>query len=112
MAPLELANKYMEIFYRAGSIDSLTSLFADNFTFKGPFYEFNSAAAYIASLKQNPPKGLDYKIIQSYQNESSACLVYEFSKPGVSATVAQTFEVEEGKISKILLIFNTADFKN
>ncbi len=110
MKPLELANKYMEVFYSGESLDDLHQLFANEFSFKGPFYEFDTAEAYIESLKLNPPKDFNYKIIESYEKEESACLVYQFSKPGVSTLMAQMFEVTNEKISTILLVFDTASF--
>jgi len=110
MRPLELANKYMEIFYSGNQIDDLRQLFSNDFSFKGPFYEFDTAEAYIESLKAEPPAGFEYSIYQSYENESSACLIYQFSKPGVSVLMAQQFEIKNGRISRIFLIFDTAAF--
>ncbi|MCW8930126.1 MAG: hypothetical protein OQL19_07825 [Gammaproteobacteria bacterium] len=110
MSPLKLANRYMEIFYGGESIDTLASIFSDEFSFKGPFYEFNTATEYIKSLKVDPPREVRYKIIETYENETSACLIYQFSKPGISTIMSQIFEVTNGKISRILLVFDTRDF--
>jgi len=110
MKPLELANMYMKVFYGGGSIESLKDLFSDKFSFKGPFYEFSSADAYIESLKSEPPKDFEYKIIEAYENDTSACLVYQFSKHNISTPMTQIFEVANGKISNILLVFDTAAF--
>ena len=43
---------------------------------------------------------------------SSACLIYQFSKPGVSTSMPQTFDTKDGKISSILLIFDTGAFQS
>lgn len=110
MTPLKLANRYMEIFYGEKSIDSLSDIFAEEFSFNGSFHEFSTSAEYIESLKSNPPVGLEYKIIQAYQNEKSACLVYQFCKAGISTIMSQVFEVENEKISKIILVFDTGAF--
>ncbi len=82
----------------------------DNFNFNGPFYQFDSAEAYITSLQADPPKGFKYEIIRSFENESSACLIYQFTKPGVCTPMVQLFEVKERKISKVLLVFDTQTF--
>lgn len=111
MEPLDLANQYMEIFFESDSIDSLADILSKNCTFKGPFYQFDSAKAYIDSLKSDPPESVSYRIIESYQNEHSACLVYKFSKPGVSTVMSQVFEVSGVKISGIHLIFDTGAIK-
>ncbi len=37
MRPLDLALRYMKIFYSDGNVDELFQLFANDFTFSGPF---------------------------------------------------------------------------
>ena len=95
-----MAQKYMEVFFSGGDLEELSHLFANDFRFRGPSYDFDSAEDYINSLRADPPKKFQYKIIGSFEDESSACLVYQFSKPGVSTPMAQMFEVSDGKISK------------
>ncbi len=105
--PMELALKYMEIFFSGEDIEQLSHLFVEDLTFRGPLYEFNSAQDYINSLKSEPPRGFAYEIIGSFEDSSSARLVYRFTKPGVSTLMAQLFEVSDDKISKIVLVFDT-----
>ena len=112
MEPLKLANQYIDIFFGSGSIESLAEILSEDCAFRGPFYKFDSAKAYIDSLKLDPPENTSCKIIESFENENSACLVYEFTKPGVSTVMSQTFRVSNGKISRILLVFDTAAFQN
>ncbi len=107
MKPMELALKYMEIFFSGEDIEELSHLFAEDLTFRGPLYEFNSAQDYINSLKSDPPRGFAYEIIGSFEDSSSARLVYRFTKPGVSTLMAQLFEVRDDKIIKIVLVFDT-----
>ena len=110
MTPLELALKYMEIFFSGKDFEELRHLFAEDFTFRGPLYEFNSAKDYVHSLKLDPPREFTYEIISSFEDSSSARLVYRFNKPGVSTLMAQLFEVSDDKISKIVLVFDTGAF--
>ncbi|MGD9385105.1 MAG: nuclear transport factor 2 family protein [Thioalkalispiraceae bacterium] len=110
MRPLELANQYMEVIYGEKSPDLLKALLAKDCHFKGPWYEFNSAAEYIDSLKKDPPADFNYTLIDAFEGDNSACLVYQFKKKGISTPMTQVFEVMKGKISKILLIFDTAGF--
>ncbi len=107
---MELALKYMEIFFSGENIEELEHLFAEDLTFRGPLYEFNSAEDYIDSLKSDPLREFAYEIISSFENSSSARLVYRFTKPGVSTLMAQLFEVNDDKISKIVLVFDTSVF--
>ena len=65
----------MDIFFSGRDIGTLRSLFADDFTFRGPLYEFDSAEDYIRSLESDPPKDCHYRKIASFEDATSACLV-------------------------------------
>ena len=108
--PLELALKYMEIFYSGKNLERLPDLLAEDLSFTGPFYTFNSAEDYINSLKKDPPWGMSYEIIKSFEEENSACIIYKFQKGNISTAMAQLFEVKYEKIRKINLIFDTKAF--
>lgn len=110
MKPLDLAHRYMDIFYSGTDIQELKKILAEDLIFEGSFYKFKSAEDYTNSLKKDPPEGMKYEIIKSFEDENSACLIYLFSKEGISVPMAQVFEVKEGKISKITIIFDTKDF--
>jgi len=110
MTPLKLAQRYLDIFYGGGAIDDLRAILADDLSFRGPFYRFDSAAAYIDALKSDPPEASSYQILASYEYDNSACLIYQFSKQAITTPMAQTFELVDGKIARILLIFDSAVF--
>lgn len=109
MKAAELALRYMEAFY-AADLAGLRAILRDDLQFDGPFFRFNTAAAYLDSLAAAPPVEMSYEITRSYEDETSACLVYRLTKPGVETMLAQVFEVEEGKIRRIRLIFDSAAF--
>jgi len=48
----------MEIFYSGKDIEKLTDLLAEDLSFRGQLFEFDSAEEYINSLKKDPPKGM------------------------------------------------------
>ena len=110
MSPLEIAKKYMESFYGEAPLDAMLPLLSENLIFKGPFVEFDTALEYFESLKENPPEGVSYKILNTFENENTVCMIYEFSKPGVITPMAQIFEVVDDKITNIRLIFDTNAF--
>lgn len=56
--PLDLALKYMDIFYNSGRIDELCSILAADGIFEGPLNTFISAADYITVLPLDPPRKL------------------------------------------------------
>ena len=85
-------------------------MFSDNLLFIGPLYKFSSADNYINSLKEDPPGKMKYEIIRAFEDDNSACVIYQFSKKDISIPMAQLFEVDNHKISKIILIFDSKAF--
>lgn len=112
MSPLKIALTYMEIFFSGKNMERLYDILADDLIFEGPFYQFHSAQEYIDSLVSAPPIDCEYKLLKSFANGNSVNLLYTFSKPGISTPMSQWFEICDGKISKILLIFDTGKFMN
>ncbi len=110
MTPLKLAKKYMACVFKAVDFDELRSILADDLQFDGPFFNFDTADDYVDSLRSAPPQGFEYEEIRCYEDDSSANLVYLFSKPGISTAMSQTFWTNHGKITRILLIFDTGVF--
>jgi len=111
MRPRELVLRYMASFYGESPLTDLWSLLAEDFSFTGPLYEFDSAPAYIEALLSDPPGDARYRILETYENDHSVCLIYQFVKPGVQTTMVQIFETRGDKITRIRLIFNPALFK-
>ena len=107
---MELAERYMGILYGGGRLEELEELLADDLKFEGPLFKFGSAREYIDSLKADPPEGFGYQLIRAWEDETSACLVYMFSKPGVTTPMAQYFQTDGGRITRILLVFDTGAF--
>lgn len=110
MKPLELAKKYMDIVFGTNDFDQLRYILADNLQFRGPLYSFDTANDYINSMLESPPQDFKYELIKTYESRTSACLVYKFSKPGVSTIMTQVFETDNKKIKTIILVFDTAAF--
>ena len=100
----------MDIFFSGGDVEELYHILSQDCTFRGPFYEFDSAEDYINSLKSDPPQNVAYEILKSFEDVSSACLIYRFSKSGICTLMAQLFECSHDRIRKIVLIFDTGAF--
>ncbi len=101
----------MECVFRTGDFDRLRETLADDLTFRGPMYDFDSADDYVNSLRSDPPVGFHHEVLRTYTDHSSVCLVYRFSKPGVATTMVQTFDIVNEKIQSILLVFDTGVFR-
>lgn len=110
MTPLELALGYMDIFFSGEDLDRLEAILDTGCQFRGPFYQFDSAQEYIASLKADPPVDCNYKIIHSFEQNNVVNLIYYFSKPDFSTMMSQLFQVLDNKITSMVLIFDSAAF--
>lgn len=111
MTPLEIARRYMDIVFSGRDFERLRPLLADDFSFDGPLYKYGSADQYIRALTADPPRGFAYETIRAYEDEGSACLVYVFTKPGVEAKMAQLWEVEGGRVTRTLLLFDASGLR-
>lgn len=111
MKPLDLAQRYLDIFFSGEGLEALTDLLSEDCSFRGPFVNFDSAQDYIASLISDPPRDSSYKIISALGDDHNAIIVYHFSKPGITTPMAQHFEVTQGRISHISLIFDGLAFE-
>ncbi len=111
MTPLDLALKYMDLVFKTGKLDLLRNILAEDLQFTGPFFSFKKAIDYINSLKEDPPKDFKYEMIKTFSDDTFACLVYWFSKPGIRTIMTQVFEIKNEKITKILLVFDKEVFK-
>ena len=49
-------------------------------------------------------------VVQDFRAVTSACLVYKFSKPGVSTLMAQPCKVIDDRTASVLLVFDTGAF--
>lgn len=109
--PRELALAYLDIFCDGTELERLRDLFAPDLRFSGPFVEFDSAGAYIESLLHNPPQDCRADILHVFEQENRVNLIYRFSRPGLSTLMSQVFEVRGGRITRIILIFDTGPFR-
>jgi hypothetical protein len=108
--PIELAQRYMRSFFGMEPLESMREILAEDLVFEGPYLKTFSAKEYLDSLRENPPEDVRYVLEKAYEDGSSACLIYWFSKPGVDTRMAQTFEIKDGKIHKIKLVFDSNAF--
>lgn len=100
----------MELVFSGGNAEALRPLLADNFSFRGPLYRYDSAEEYITAMASDPLKSASYRIIRSFKSDDAACLIYQFTKPGVSTPMTQLFEVSDGRIFRVRLMFDSAAF--
>jgi len=109
--PIDLSMIFMETFYNRSDIDALAGILHPQLQFLGTQHRFDNAADYIDSLRQSPPVGMRYKIIESYEKDNMVCLIYRCSKEGIHTCMSQSFIVENGLISHIRLIYDTGVLK-
>ena len=107
----QLASQYMHIVFENGDLDELYRILHPALQFEGPLFKFASAEEYIEALKNSPPDHFGHEMIHTFEHDTTACLIYRFTKPGVTTTMAQTFEVAHDRITHIQLIFDASAFQ-
>ena len=95
----------------AGQVAALGSLLADDLQFTGPLYQFTSSAAYLESLRLNPPTPCDHRIDSVTESKDSVSIFYRYEKADGALAVAQLFEFRNHRITQMLLIFDTRDLR-
>ena len=100
--------KYLEIYFSGSDFDRLLEQFTPNLKFEGPFVNTSTAEDYISTLQGGSTAPMDYKIIKTYEDHSSVCIIYHMIKGEVEFPVLQVFEFEGNKISKIMTVFDSA----
>ena len=109
MSNREMAMEFLKCFC-AGDIDGLAPLLADDLRFKGPLHEFNLSGAYLQSLRDDPPDKCSYRVLSLTQAADHVSIYYDYEKDDGALTVAQLFGFANGKISEILLVFDSRGF--
>jgi len=94
----------------AGDVDALVPLLTPELKFKGPFYEFGSADAYLDSLRNDPPEQCGYRVISVTEDADSVSIYYDYEKSDRTITIAQLFKFTNQKIREILLVFDGRGF--
>jgi hypothetical protein len=109
MTKQEIAMEYLRCFC-AGDIDGIDALLADNLHFTGTLHTYHSAREYLDSLRKDPPEACDYKVLSITESDQHVALFYEYQKPDRTMQIAQLFRIEDEKIHKVLLIFDSRGF--
>jgi hypothetical protein len=100
----ELALSFIERFC-AGDVAGLERLLAPDLSFRGPLLRCESAAAYLESLRADPPGRCGYRVLALTEEVSSVSVLWIYDKPGKAVTITQLFGVRDGKIGEIVLVF-------
>jgi len=109
MTHRDLALAYLRAFC-AADIDALRPLLAEDLRFSGPLHRFASRAEYLEGLAADPPQASGYEILGMTEADDSVAVFWEYRKPGKPMTIAQLFKFRGGKISDILLVFDTGGY--
>jgi hypothetical protein len=94
----------------SGDIDGVASLLAEDLQFSGPFQHFDSRAAYVDTLRNDPPEACGYRVLSLTENEDSVAVFYDYVKSKTTLTIAQLFRFKGQEISNILLVFDGREF--
>ena len=99
--------RYLEIFKNSGPFEELETLFHPGMRFRGPLYSADDASSYIEALKRDPPKGVNYDLISSFESDHEALLVIDFIKPPRRTPMVVWGKFSDDKIKALTLIFDS-----
>ncbi len=104
MPPRETALRYIR-YFAAGDLDGLDSVLAERLKFSGPHLSVDSKAAYLDSLRIDPPEECGVAIQTVTEEEDEVVVFYELLKPTGTLEVAQWFKCGAEGIQETRLVF-------
>lgn len=107
MKPRALAEAYIDAFC-AGDIKRLATLLAPDLRFAGPLRQFDSRAAYLESLQDDPPVTCAYRVMSAVEDDDAVAVFWEYRKPGAPLVIAQLFKTRDSAIHDIVIVFDSA----
>lgn len=102
----QIALAYLNAFC-SSDIDGLALLLHTSLSYKGPLYQFESAADYLQCLRRDPPVPGHYKIKRMSKKGRVIHLSYEYIKQTKNISITQDFKIENGKITETQLDFDS-----
>lgn len=108
LSKTEALKRYLDIFKNGGPFGELESLFDPSLRFRGPFFSSDDAKSYIAELQRDPPEGVDYTLLSSFENDKEAILVVNFLKPPKQTPMVVWGKFAGDKIKELTLIFDSS----
>ncbi len=99
--------RYLEIFKNAGPFEELESIFHRKMRFRGPLFSADDASSYIEALRREPPKGVNYDLISSFESDQEALLVIDFIKTPRRTPMVVWGKFSDDKIKALTLIFDS-----
>ena len=107
MSNRAIALDYLDAFC-SGDLTAVAATLADAFSLAGPLGTFDSKRSYIDALRRNPPQAGRLDVIEALEYGDKVAVFYRYLKPGGGRLIAQLFWLQDGKISKTLLVFDSA----
>jgi len=105
MSNRDVALEYVCAFCR-GDISGVEATLGEEFTLKGPLFEFDSKSDYIASLRAGGLEPGKSEILGIADDNNSVAVFYSYKKASATMNVAQLFWFTDLRISKTLLVFD------
>ncbi len=113
MKSKKVVEEYLKVFFGSKlNPESLRFLITEDFYFKGPMMTASNAGEFIAKLKGfNSEIIMNAKIHQIIGEGKTIVARYDFLLPnGISIPASEWYEIEDGKISNMLLFCDPKPF--
>jgi len=106
MLPVDTVMRFLKIFFSGNDYDDISYLLNNEFLYESPIFSTESAEEYINRLKNSPRIDSSYTILKIFNDSGFINIIYEYKKGEIATPVSQLFELKDGKISTILLIYD------
>lgn len=107
MSVESLAHEYVQCFCD-GNVDGMGLILADDFHISGPLYEFHGKDAFIARLNELKAPQAQYRIVGQTFSEEHASVFFHYLLGPLDLLMAMHFTASDGKLSRAILVFDTA----
>ena len=113
----ETALEYVRCFCR-GDVTALGELLSEDFRLTGPFLQGVSKTEYLDILRADPSEPCEFTVINIFEGDGEkdggdggeVALFWEYQKPEFTLLMAQLCRFSGGRISEILLVFDSGKF--
>lgn len=114
MNTIELARDYLNLMYLTEEFDALYEILDVDFQFFSPKFCFTSAEKFVETMKSlaEEQTGYSYKIMEEYEKQNSACLIYRLTREYNQTVVAQVFHADNNLIQSVRQIYDVRSIEN
>ena len=112
--PTKVVNEYLTAL-SAGDFDTVATLVADEFSFRGPLAQADGRDEFIASASRMGPIVRGHELLRQWEDGGDVCSIYDFrveTPAGAGSVVMSEWcSVRDGRLTSSRLIYDAAAWR-